>query len=166
MKELLKSRVFVVIVIACVCIVGTAYAAVSILASNINYTPKDTSWKKTNGDNIVNVQDAIDELYDKSNLETTIEKKYCDSGENALTCTIDNLDINKYYFCIATYRGTNSNFNVTNANVIYNEHNWNYLDINSTYRTLINPISSSVTFTATSSKNGLKVVCYHIINIH
>ena len=45
--------------------VGT-YAAYSVLADNIGYTPKDNTWKKANGEDITNVKDAIDELYSKT----------------------------------------------------------------------------------------------------
>ena len=40
-----------------------AYAAYSVLASDIGYTPSDTTWKKANGEDITNVKDAIDDLY-------------------------------------------------------------------------------------------------------
>lgn len=45
-------------------IVGVS--AYSVLANNIGYTPSDSTWKKSNGEDITNVKDAIDELYTKS----------------------------------------------------------------------------------------------------
>ncbi len=44
----------------------TGVAAYSIFAGDIGYTPQDASWKKSNGENITNVKDAIDELYSSS----------------------------------------------------------------------------------------------------
>ena len=67
MNKVLKSRIFFLILGAVIFggIVGVS--AYSILASDIGYTPSDSTWKKTNGENITNVKDAIDELYLKSN---------------------------------------------------------------------------------------------------
>lgn len=46
-------------------IVGVS--AYTILSNNIEYTPTDSTWKKTNGEDITNVKEAIDELYMKKN---------------------------------------------------------------------------------------------------
>ena len=43
----------------------TGVAAYTVLASDIGYTPKDTTWKTEDGKDITNVQDAIDSLYIK-----------------------------------------------------------------------------------------------------
>ena len=42
--------------------IGTVLAY-SVFARNIGFTPTDTTWKKSNGDNIDNVEDALNELY-------------------------------------------------------------------------------------------------------
>ncbi|MBR1718240.1 MAG: hypothetical protein IJ715_03105 [Bacilli bacterium] len=65
MKELLKSRAFTIIVTACVCIAGTAYAAVSILASNITY-------KNTTVDKALNDLYEIADEYVKLESKTTV----------------------------------------------------------------------------------------------
>ena len=49
-------------------IVGVS--AYTILANDIGYTPKDSTWKKSNGEDITNVKDAIDELYIKAQVQT------------------------------------------------------------------------------------------------
>ena len=46
-------------------IVGVS--AYTLFANDIGYTPKYSSWKKSNGEDITNVKDAIDELYTKAN---------------------------------------------------------------------------------------------------
>lgn len=64
MKKVLKSRIFAFILGAV--IFGTiGVLADNIFASSINYTPE---WKKGNGENITNVAEAIDELYNKSSV--------------------------------------------------------------------------------------------------
>ena len=57
--------------------VVTAYA---LFANEIEYTPRDESWKKEDGEDIVNVEEAIDELYDKwykyYNLDLSVSTDY------------------------------------------------------------------------------------------
>ena len=67
MKRIIKSRVFAFILGAVIFggIVGVS--AYSIFANDIGYTPSDSTWKKSNGEDITNVKDAIDELYSKAN---------------------------------------------------------------------------------------------------
>ena len=48
------------------------YAAKEIFASNVSYEPSDTTWKKANGEDITNVSDAIDELYNKAKSKPNI----------------------------------------------------------------------------------------------
>ena len=66
MKKVFKSRIFAFILGALIFSGITAVSAYSIFANDIGYTPKDTTWKKSNGEDITNVKDAIDELYEKS----------------------------------------------------------------------------------------------------
>jgi len=67
MKKIIKNPIFTFILGALIFggIVGVS--AYAIFANDIGYTPKDTTWKKSNGEDITNVKDAIDELYSKSN---------------------------------------------------------------------------------------------------
>lgn len=60
MKKFLTSRIFTFILGAVIFSGITGVAAYSILASDIGYTPKDSSWE------VNNVKDAIDDLYTKS----------------------------------------------------------------------------------------------------
>ena len=53
-------------------------SAYTIFANDIGYTPKDSTWKKANGEDITNVKDAIDELYSKTT--TGIQFDYLYSG--------------------------------------------------------------------------------------
>lgn len=67
MKKIFKSRIFAFILGTLIFSGITVVSAYTILANDIGYTPKDTTWKKSNGEDITNVKDAIDELYLKSN---------------------------------------------------------------------------------------------------
>lgn len=66
MKKIFKNPIFTFILGAIIFggIVGVS--AYTIFANDIGYTPKDSTWKKSNGEDITNVKDAIDELYSKS----------------------------------------------------------------------------------------------------
>lgn len=80
MKKIIKNNIFGFILGAIIfgSIVGVS--AYTIYANNIGYTPSDTTWKKANGEDITNVEEAINELY-ASSLSTgynTIELKYGD----------------------------------------------------------------------------------------
>ncbi len=96
--RILKSRIFAFILGAVIFggIVGVS--AYTIFANDIGYTPKDSTWKKSNGEDITNVKDAIDELYIKagnkgsytacmllSGSKNTVSAKYhCDLGDGQL----------------------------------------------------------------------------------
>ena len=68
MKNIFKSRVFTFILGAVIFSGITGVAAYNMLAKDIKYTPSDNSWKKANGDNITNVEEALDELYNKNDI--------------------------------------------------------------------------------------------------
>ena len=57
-----------------------AALAYTLLANEVGYTPKDSTWKKEDNTDIENVQEAIDELYDKwykyYNLDLSIKNDY------------------------------------------------------------------------------------------
>ena len=63
MKRMIKNPIFAFILGAIIFGgIGTVVAA-TILAKDVSYTPKDTTWK------VDNVKDAIDDLYTKANKE-------------------------------------------------------------------------------------------------
>ena len=67
MKRIIKNPIFTFILGAIIFGEIVGVSAYAILANNIAYTPKDTAWKKSNGEDITNVKDAIDELYNAAN---------------------------------------------------------------------------------------------------
>ena len=65
MKKFIKNNI-IGFILGAVIFSSITVAAYSILANDIGYTPSDSTWKKSNGEDITNVKDAIDELYNKS----------------------------------------------------------------------------------------------------
>lgn len=81
MKKIFKkSNIFAFILGAIIFGSIGVVSAYTIFANDIGYTPKDTTWKKSNGEDITNVQDAIDILYDKSNISSDIKVLF-ENGE-------------------------------------------------------------------------------------
>lgn len=80
-------------------------SAYTLLAADISYTPKDETWKKSNGDDITNVKDAIDELYDKTSFfdsltyVKTTDLIYGDRNGNSQNFTLDS---GKYILVVET----------------------------------------------------------------
>lgn len=72
MKIIIKSRLFAFILGALIFSGITGVAAYNMFAKDIKYTPSDTTWKKSNGEDITNVEEAIDELYNKKNTNGPI----------------------------------------------------------------------------------------------
>ena len=77
MKKIFKSRIFIFILGAILFGGIGVVSAYSILASDIGFTPKDSTWKKSNGEDITNVKDAIDELYNKANSSSQLLNEIC-----------------------------------------------------------------------------------------
>lgn len=103
MKRIFKSRLFFYLLGVITSLSITSVFAYSIFALNIGFTPLDTSWKKQGGEDITNVEDAINNLrqiwsYTKllwENPDTTV-----DFPDQTLE-----LDISKYnYVLIETKR--------------------------------------------------------------
>ena len=67
MKKLIKSRIFLVIITMILCIGGTLYAANTYKATDVIYNSSDGTSK--------NVNDALNELYEKSSSENSISTK-------------------------------------------------------------------------------------------
>ena len=65
MKKFLTSRIFAFILGAIIFSGVTGVIAATIMAKDVSYTPKDTTW------NVDNVEDAIDSLYTKANTTIT-----------------------------------------------------------------------------------------------
>ena len=84
MKKIIKNPIFTFILGALIFTGITSVAAYSILANDIRYTPKDSTWKKSNGEDITNVKDAIDELYSKANLNIKTENLKLIKGTNKI----------------------------------------------------------------------------------
>lgn len=88
-KKLKKRNIFALIL--CVIIFGGigVVQAYKLLANDIGYTPSDSTWKKSNGEDITNVKDAIDELYSKVNSQKVVTQVITITTKNA-TYTMQN----------------------------------------------------------------------------
>ena len=76
MKKIIKSRIFIVIITMIICISGTLYAAATYKASDVVYNA-------SNGTSM-NVEDALNDLYSKTNSEVTSQKFTFTSTESNL----------------------------------------------------------------------------------
>ena len=113
-------------------IVGVS--AYTIFANDIGYTPKDKTWKKSNGEDITNVKDAIDELYNNVNNNIDVDLLWTNQnlGQTFSSQTI-NLDLSNYnYVVIVTQTGEGYDILPRHFNVI--------------------PIGTSATLTANGSR--------------
>ncbi|MBR1416342.1 MAG: hypothetical protein IJ572_00800 [Bacilli bacterium] len=68
MKRLIKSRIFMFI-LGLIVASTTSVFAYSIIASDVAFTPTDNTWKKSNGEPMENVKEALDDLRDTCALE-------------------------------------------------------------------------------------------------
>ena len=63
MNKIFKSKLLFFILGALIFSSATAFAY-SIVAPNVGFTPADTTWKKEDGEDITNVEEAIDDLHE------------------------------------------------------------------------------------------------------
>ena len=118
--------------------VGT-YAAYSVLADNIGYTPKDTTWKKANDEDITNVKDAIDELYSNQYelIDNLISEKEI-TGDTAAgywstdRCTGGAIPVLKdSYYIITVFHEATASINLSGARIINSRINDNHISAHS-----------------------------------
>lgn len=119
MQKLLKNNFKILIIILITTIVAsvTTIFAYSLIAENVGYTPKDTTW------NVENVGAAVDDLYIRANstLITSMNSTellrtngYIAGGTKY---TISNTNEYKYFFAIDTYTGGSCTSNATCNNI-------------------------------------------------
>ena len=61
MKKVLKSKLFIILLAAIICVSGSVFATTLYYSNQISYLPEDTNW------NVSNVEDALNDLYVASN---------------------------------------------------------------------------------------------------
>ncbi|MBR1417198.1 MAG: hypothetical protein IJ572_05205 [Bacilli bacterium] len=160
MKNIFKNSLFTFILGAFIFGGITFGFAYSLSADEIDFTPKNNTWK------VEDVKNAIDDIHEKyiNIINSSVDVIYVCSGTNS--CTGTNLEVNKAYFCVVNTRNYNGIQTITGANVLYNQEYGAYLDYKySTYRSFIIPTQASVTFKV-SNANGMEVSCYHLVNIY
>ena len=84
MNKIFKSRLFAFI-LGAIIFSGITVVASQLFASSVTYSPSDDTFKKSNGEDIETVADAIDELYIIANKEKYDKiEKLSISGTNTL----------------------------------------------------------------------------------
>lgn len=105
MKRVIRSRIVAFIIGALLFSGVSVYATYSILANDIGYTPSNDSW------NVDNVQDAINYLYDKTNVLNDLDCVSSQVHHNSNTQFDINLGFvpTKFY---ASYHWNNENMDL------------------------------------------------------
>ena len=97
MKRVIKNNLLGFILGAIIFGSIGVYAS-SYIAKDISFTPKDSAWKKSNGEDITTVKDALDDLYEnRSNIElfTNLVSFSSSSNGNQLV-SLENLNKGNY----------------------------------------------------------------------
>ena len=121
MKKIIKNPIFTFILGALIFggIVGVS--AYTIFANDIGYTPKDSTWKKSNGEDITNVKDAIDELYSKANTSKNLERGSINVTFNSSNWSSINIDFENEFKSVPEvyyeYKAGNSGGSVDVTNI-------------------------------------------------
>lgn len=115
MKNFIKNnlKVFVSIIVTTI-IVGSVsvYAAGQYFAKDISFTPKNENFKKENGEPIDNVEDALNELYNKNNNIEFIAGKQVGNNMDEYEYTVEKNG--KIVVTLYACRGTNGYDSITN----------------------------------------------------
>ena len=142
-------------------IVGVS--AYTILATDIGYTPKDATWKKSNGEDITNVNDAINELYAqaKSGFNITsdnllIEQSNTIDGTVSKTYTAEKKEI--IVVSLSQTGNEKHSNNITTTGSILKDSNNLSKDYNSSWyiniRTVVVELDKDDTLTISSTGTG------------
>ena len=151
------------------CISVSAY---TLLANNIGYTPKDNTWKKSNGENITNVKDAIDELYTNSNFKITSDNLIIEQS-NVIDGTVSKTykaEKNEIIVVSLSQTGneTHSNNITTSGNILKDSNNLSKNYNSSWYiniRTVVVELKKDDTITISSTGAGYGSGQYSITSI-
>ena len=99
MKKFIKAnlKIFTAIIVSGIIFGGIGvYATSQYLAKDINYNPANKNFKKENGESIVNVEDALNELYGKTQLKKVEVKSMSFDLSHGVTVTVDLSSYNGY----------------------------------------------------------------------
>ena len=131
MKKIIKNPIFTFILGALIFggIVGVS--AYTIFANDIGYTPNDTTWKKSNGEDITNVKDAIDELYTKANSKSniinlngtsTVRSKESHIYDVSYIQGYENFTADNFLYSFVDLRWVGSSNNIAPTNISYDNN--------------------------------------------
>ena len=101
MKKILTNRLFLVLLTAIIVASGTAYATIKIQATEIGYD--GGTWKKSDGTDITNAKEAIDELYKSKQLVKSGDIVYKESYSNTRYDELHEIFDAGNYICTYNY---------------------------------------------------------------
>ena len=110
MKNIFKSRIFLVILTAFICITGTVYAS-ELFASSISFTPSNPDWELEEN----TVEAAINDLYLRSNLTNFLDSNSTTFGGQGVS--FEGFRVGHKYLAIFA-----SNFWSYDPNLQYSAH--------------------------------------------
>lgn len=166
MKKFIKNNI-VGFILGAVIFSCISVAAYSIFANDIGYTPKDSTWKKSNGEDITNVKDAIDELYNRANRSIQFKNLVYDrySGNKNNASLSKNVGKGKYLVYVEYDLGYISSSSVSNyadSNRLNVNCSSSNCDINKVYEKINNQSSTNPVFSSWYSTiytiNSLSIV--------
>lgn len=167
MKKLIKSRIFAFILGAVMFSGITGVVAYTLLANDIGFTPSDTTWKQSNGEDITNVGEAIDELYNKVNKKIKFDTPLYDQNFGDLVSGRNSkLDLSKGKYLVLAIFGLGSGYNSPsfsangNDNIFLNCNNCKKTKISGQYYEVV--ASSAITNTNVYSYGVVKTTLYYV----
>jgi len=172
MKKIGKSHIFAFVLGAILFSGITGVAAYTVLASDISFTPSDTTWKTEDGEDITNVQDAIDSLYIKGDKKMPDSIRlllrgdsYSNSYNTTALISIDGTIKNTYkYFKIDTLT---KNTYVSSCTINYWDSSQGKAFQYETNKEYLTASTNTSTFLNVKSKsNGQQAVCETYITFY
>ena len=103
MKKFIKNNI-IGFILGAVIFSSITVAAYSVLANDIRYTPKDSTWKKSNGEDITNVSEAIDELYNKAKILNKLTLKIRSESWSSTDAGVTNYNLNNISDILNNYK--------------------------------------------------------------
>ena len=136
MQKLIKSRIFCFILGVVISCGITSVFAYTLLAPDVGFTPTEETWKQRGGDDITNVSEALDDLYDQVKIEDYTGEFYLsgDFRANYSRYSYVDIDVRKY------------NRMVLNVSVVYSDSSVFYFYVQTNGSTILN-ISKRGTYT-------------------
>ena len=113
MKRIIKSRIFTFI-LGAIIFGSVGVIAANYVANDISFTPKDTTWKKQDGTDIVTVKDALDELYTKIDSKLSLDNVYYEKSYGPATSRTISKQLEKGKYIVSIVYSEGGSWNIDN----------------------------------------------------